>query len=848
MPPSQNLARASAPDRFRPGWVAVIAVAWMVAYAVWSAVAPPFETPLESLIDEAAIVPLRLGIAALGLWLGTRENLPRRARVAFLGLGVSFGLGALSNVLRLIPVIGTPLDPPLALAITVLQAMLLLGGLALLTRLGEERARAADWLDGAAIVLAVYLLAAHFITGGNPFVSSHLGARRWQFLIYLGGDVIAVLLLATTWFRRPAGLVRDSVGFLILGFALVGVADLVFDQQLQQGTLRNGGLLDATVALGFLLILLGLDLQRRRAGVAEPPAVERPERTVIASAAILSSTIPMLVLSFTGEAHPSHLAFHVAGVVLLLVLVLLRHYLDRERLTEMVRERSAADARFRSLVQRSSDAILQISTDHVIQWASPSASELAGTIPSLLAGRRITDLAHPEDRDRVAVFLANAGQPFTRNAALRWRMGRPDAWHEVESVVTDLTGDPTVRSYVLNTRNVSERVRLEQQLRQAQKLEAVGRLSGGIAHDFNNILAAILSHAQLVRQGLPSGDQRSADLLEIEQTAQRGAALTRRLLSFSRPEAGELQIQSLPVVIRGMEALLRRLLVDKVELQLDLGDAELWVRAVEGQVEQILMNLAINARDAMPGGGTVVVRTRALSVRPGQATIPGVLPGRWAELLVKDTGIGMSPDTLSRLFEPFFTTKPSGLGTGLGLTTVRGIVRSLGGHVHAESAPGQGTTMHVLLPLSQPGEAPVPAPRASPAMPIPARSVVMVVDDESALRSAMVRFLERSGFAPVGAGSAIEAMELLAARKYEVDLVITDMVMPGMGGREFVRHLREQRPSLPVLCISGHIAWESDDDDAPDAPWRPERLLAKPFAFPDFLHRVREALSASAAP
>jgi two-component system cell cycle sensor histidine kinase/response regulator CckA len=389
-------------------------------------------------------------------------------------------------------------------------------------------------------------------------------------------------------------------------------------------------------------------------------------------------------------------------------------------------------------------------------------------------------------------------------------------------------------------------VRLEQQLRQSQKLEAVGRLAGGIAHDFNNILAAIISHAQLVRGDLPPGDARTADLQEIEQTAQRGAALTRRLLSFSRPEAGEPEVQSLTTVIRGMEPLLRRLLLGQVKLTLALGDDALWIRTAEGQVEQILMNLAINARDAMPAGGTVTVSARALTVRPGGGELPGVLPGKWAELTVRDDGIGMEPETLSRLFEPFFTTKPSGLGTGLGLTTVRGIVRALGGHVLAESEPQRGTTMRVLLPLSQApaAEAPRPAPRVAPTE--QTRSLVLLVDDEHALRSAMERLLQRSGYAVVSAGSAAEALHLLDARDWRVDLVVTDMVMPGMGGREFVRVLQERSPVLPVLCMSGHMEWVESDEDAPDAPWRPDRLIAKPFAFPDLLQRVRDALLASA--
>ena len=836
------------PRRARLDGVAWATGAWLLAYLAWSLSAPPFDTLLERTIDDAAALPLRTGIAALALWLGRAGPADLRARRGFTWLGWAFALGAVANLLRT-AMMGTPLSPAFGLAVAIPQGVLTVAGLWQLAEIRQDRDLAADWLDAAVIVLASYLLAVHFIAGGDPFDPSHLGGRRWLFIAYLAADVLGVFLAATAWFRKPDGLSRDALGLLVLGFGVIGIADLRIDQLLQADQWLDGGVLDFAIALGFGLILLGLDNQRRHPSPSAELAHTRAGRHIVAPIAILAATVPMLQLVFEDRPRGSHLAFHVIGIVVLISLVLWRQHLDRTRLMAVAQERADADARFRSLVQRSSDAILEVGTDHVVRWASPSASEMAGTIPALLVGRRIADLAHPEDRDRIAVFLANASQPFARNAALRWRLGRADQWYEVESVVTDLTADPAVGAFVLNTRNVTERVRLEQQLRQAQKLEAVGRLAGGIAHDFNNILAAIITHAQLVRDGLPPGDGRAEDLLEIEQTAQRGAALTRRLLSFSRPEAGELQVHSLPTVIRGMEPLLRRLLVGQVELSLELGADDLWVRTAEGQVEQILMNLAINARDAMPDGGTVHVRTRGLTVRPGATDAPGVLPGRWAELVVHDSGVGMDAETLARLFEPFFTTKPSGLGTGLGLTTVRGIVRSLGGHVLAASAPAKGTTMRVLLPLAPAAEQAPPPPRLSPAIPERVRRIVMIVDDEAALRNAMQRFLERSGYAVLAAGTALDALQELAACDWKVDLVVTDMVMPGLGGREFVRRLRELQPALPVLCMSGHMEWEAggEDTDPPDAPWRPDRLLAKPFSFPDLLLRVRDAITPQGA-
>ncbi len=843
---------ASAPGRLKllvAGPVSRSVLIGIALYSLWSALAFPLETRWERIVDDAAMLPFRLGIALCALAIARQTTDDRAARLAWNLFGASFLIAAFANVLRIVPGGGSVLPGALRLGLAAPQVVLMLAGLWSLARLRRDTERAADWLDAGIIVLAGFLVATEFIAGGNPFVAQRLGSLRWLFLLYLCGDLLAVFLAATAWFRRPAGIARDALGVLTLGFAVIALVDLQYDQEIQRGTWQNGGLLDVLIAVGFGVIIIALDRHRK-----VPPAEDEPRtafregRHIVAPLAIVAAVLPTLALAWNPSFVPQHLAFQVTGMTVLIVLVLVRQHLVRRQTVRLARERVAADARFRSLVQRSSDAILQLSIDHVIQWASPSAGELAGPMPALLVGRKVSDLAHPEDRDRLAVFLANAGEPFARNAALRWRMGRADRWHDVESVVSDLAGDDAPRSLVLNTRNVTERVRLEQQLRQSQKLEAVGRLAGGIAHDFNNILAAIITHAQLVQDGLPPEDERAADLREIEQTAQRGAVLTRRLLSFSRPELGQLHTQALGSVLKGMEPMLRRLLVGQVELELDLGPDDLWVRTADGQIEQILMNLAINARDAMPEGGTVRIETRALNVRPGEpGRSPGVLPGRWADLRVRDSGVGMDDTTLANLFEPFFTTKPSGLGTGLGLTTVRGIVRALGGQVLADSAPGAGTTMRVLLPLTSPGVEAPPVLRIDDPTPVIGRPTVLVVDDEVTLRRATERFLERQGYEVLAAPSAIEALALLDARDWRVDVVITDMVMPGMDGRDFVRRLRARRPKLPVVCMSGHMEWDADDLEGVEAPWGPHNLLAKPFSFHDLVRRVRDALGEETA-
>jgi len=832
----------------RPGPVAIATVSWLLLYTLWGSVAGPFDTRWEMVLDEAAFVPFRLAITLLAYGLSRAPGIPQSTTIGWRLFSAAFAAAAISNIVRVIASPGDPLPSVVRFAFALPHALLIVAGLWKLARSRLETGRAADWFDAGVIVVSGFLLASWLIAGGNPFTGQQLGGMRWLFLFMMFIDIVALWFSATAWFRRPPGVARHALGLLTLGFASTAVVDLLYVQEVQRGASMNGGMIDMLVAVSLVFIILGLDVQRQQRVVVAPERrAMRQGRHIVAPIAIMAATLPLLWTAWT-DGRDTDLPFLVTGIVTLLVLVLIRQHLARVNATLSAQARAVADARFRSLVQRSSDAIFQIAPDHTIQWASPSAGEMTGTIPSLLVGRRISELAHAEDRDRLTVFLANAGEPFARNAVLRWRLGRAQTWHEVESVVSNLSADESVGGLVLNTRDVSERVRLEQQLRQAQKLEAVGRLAGGIAHDFNNILAAIITHAQLVRDELPPGDPSASDLLEIEQTAQRGAVLTRRLLSFSRPEAGELRAQPLRTVVRGMEPMLRRLLVGQVELWLELEDDDLWVRTAEGQLEQILMNLAINARDAMPDGGVVHVRTRACIVRPGDRSASrGTHAGNWAELTVRDEGVGMDDDTLARLFEPFFTTKPSGLGTGLGLATVRGIVRALGGHVTAESVKGKGSTLRVLLPLVA-AEPLLPA-QEQLGLPAPAvgRPTVLVVDDEITLRRAMERYLSRHGYDTLGAPSALDALAMLEARAWAVDLIVTDMVMPRMGGREFVRRIHARAPQIPVLCISGHMEWEAEDDAEPDAPWSRDRLLAKPFPFVEFLQRVRAALGGATA-
>jgi signal transduction histidine kinase/ActR/RegA family two-component response regulator len=404
---------------------------------------------------------------------------------------------------------------------------------------------------------------------------------------------------------------------------------------------------------------------------------------------------------------------------------------------------------------------------------------------------------------------------------------------------------------------------LEAQLRQAQKLEAVGRLAGGIAHDFNNLLTVILANAQLVADALGDADAAARalrdDVAEIRRAARSAAALTRQLLAFGRRQALAPRTLDLNVAAASAEHLLRRTIGSDVVIALDLAPSPCVVRADPTQVEQVLVNLAINARDAMPNGGTLTIGTDECAVggdaaaRPCESLgAPPQLPdGRYAVLWVRDTGHGMDAATLARAFEPFFTTKEHGRGTGLGLATVYGIVTQSGGGVHITSAPGRGTTVAVFLPIVSRTDAAVDVADAADAaerddVHVAAAwprgtETVLLVEDERAVRWSVRRALERLGYRVIEAKHGADALLRWRDHADDIDLVLSDVLMPEMSGRTLVERLRAERPCLPALLLSGYTR-DALQPNGPDDVVGDVALLQKPFSLGDLAHAVRDAL------
>ena len=498
---------------------------------------------------------------------------------------------------------------------------------------------------------------------------------------------------------------------------------------------------------------------------------------------------------------------------------------------EMAASLDGLTRQHRLVLESAADGILGIDRAHRITFANPVAERLLGVPPGGALGRLLHDYL-PGCAERCPACAAmDGGAPPPGDV----RVVREDgSSFPAECVAAPAREQGRVVGAVVGLKDVAERRRLEVELRQAQKMEAVGQLAGGIAHDFNNLLTAILAGGELAREAL-DGHPARADVEEIVAAARRGAALTRRVLAFSRRSAAETRVFDVSEMVLAAEKLLRRLLGEQVEITAEV-EPRCFVRADPALLEQAVVNLALNARDAMPRGGRLEIRVRRSP--PGAARDPGLPAGPLVELEVADTGVGMDEATRARIFEPFFTTKPDGKGTGLGLSTVYAAVRQAGGLVRVESAPGRGTTFRLHLP-AQPepdlrevgATAPGPSRRGSEA--------VLLVEDDPAVRLLARRALASAGYDVTEADRPSAALEALQARGRPVDLLVTDVILPEFSGAELAAALGARQPGLRVLYLSGYAAGHLREVEA-------GKLLPKPFGPEELLARVRAALDAGA--
>jgi two-component system, cell cycle sensor histidine kinase and response regulator CckA len=477
---------------------------------------------------------------------------------------------------------------------------------------------------------------------------------------------------------------------------------------------------------------------------------------------------------------------------------------------------------FRSLIENASDAITMLSADGTSLYESPSVERVLGLKPEEVVGTKSFALLHPDDLEAVqetfAAMLAGE-EPVPIEVRLRHRDG---TWRTVEAIGRRRWQDDEW-VVVVNYRDVTDQRLLQEQLLHSQKLESVGRLAGGVAHDFNNLLTAIGGYSEFLVAGFDDDDPRRADALEIVRASDRAAALTSQLLAFSRHQVLKAEILNLGDVVAGLERLLSGFLGDDVELSTSVSP-DCRVRADRGQVEQVITNLALNARDAMPTGGKVEL---AVSCVDGQV-----------ELTMRDTGVGMDAETITHVFEPFFTTK-AGKGTGLGLATVYGIVKQSGGGISVSSQPGEGSTFRVVLPLWV-EDTPVPVERPERVVERNGTEGVLLAEDEETIRSLVGEVLTRSGYKVFSAPNGDEAMLLLEQHIGEIDLLLTDVVMPGMRGPDLARAAALLSPNLRVLYTSGYASEPDEAFEDPDVAF-----IGKPFSPKELVSKVRDVLDAA---
>ncbi len=509
---------------------------------------------------------------------------------------------------------------------------------------------------------------------------------------------------------------------------------------------------------------------------------------------------------------------------------------ERKRAEATLRE---SEERFRSLIEKTTDILTVFDAQGTIRFASPSLGEALGRPLEEIVGRTMLEFVHPEDlertRRRFEEMLADPGATVRHTA----RVGAGDGrWRIFDSVGRSLFHVPAVGGLVVNSRDVTEQRALEDQFHQAQRLEAVGRLAGGVAHDFNNLLTVILGCAERLERSEARSESDRVSIREIRRAGERARDLTRRLLAFARREIIAPRAVDLNDLVRDAERLLRRLIGEDVELTTRLADG-LWpVKADPGQIEQVILNLAVNARDAMPRGGRLVLETGNADLDgAAAASHPGAAAGPHVRLEIADTGTGIPAEILPHVFEPFFTTKPEGQGTGLGLATVYGIVTQSGGHVRIRTEPGRGTTVEMLFPRTF--EVPRVDAGAAPGPVRGGHETILVIEDDPSVRDIASLTLEASGYRVLQAQNGRAALDLAAGHRDRIDLILTDVVMPGMSGPEAVAEIVRVRPASRVLYVSGH----ADETISRQRVLDPGvEFLPKPFTASTLLARIRKVL------
>jgi PAS domain S-box-containing protein len=511
-----------------------------------------------------------------------------------------------------------------------------------------------------------------------------------------------------------------------------------------------------------------------------------------------------------------------------------------ERLVRALRE---SQERFQFVARATNDAVWDWDLVSQAVWWNEGVQTLFGYPPEQIGPDSAWwyEMIHPEDRERVVSGIHAAIDRGAESWSAEYRCRRAD---DSYALVFDRgyvlrEGDGRATRMIGAMMDVTQRKQLEDELRQSQKMEAVGRLAGGVAHDFNNLLTVITGRSVLLLGRLKPDDPLRRSVEQIQKTADRAATLTRQLLAFSRKQVLQRKNLDLNSTVEEISAMLRRLIGEDINLLLTLGPDAGRVNADPGQLEQVLMNLAVNARDAMPSGGTLRVETGRVQLAAPPPDRPDALPaGPYAVLRVMDTGVGMDAAIQARIFEPFFTTKEPGKGTGLGLSMVHGVVRQHGGEIRVRSVVGSGTTFEIYLPQIETGPD-AGGPDEAAVRPATGSETILLAEDEEDVRALAREVLERQGYTVLEAADGAEALQVYEKEGERIDLILTDVVMPRMSGRELVDRVRATKSTMPVLYMSGYTEDAILRHGVRDASML---LLGKPFTPGDLVGKIREVL------
>jgi len=583
--------------------------------------------------------------------------------------------------------------------------------------------------------------------------------------------------------------------------------------------------------------------------------IERREWSLSWAAITVTLLLTAGLISFAlGALHPhsveagrADLVVAVRGLVGLVLVFDLYVVYQQLQIARMRRRLVEREEFFQLISENVVDMIAVVDSNGKRVYNSPSYHRILGYALDELEATSSFEQVHPDDRQIVVDAAADARRTGV-GRRIEYRMRHKDgSWVFLESTASPVVNAKgEVENLVIVNRDISERRRLEEQLRQSQKMDAIGRLSGGVAHDFNNLLGVIIGYAEILQERIPETDSMRAPVDQIIKAGSRASSLTKQLLAFSRQQVLEPKVLVLNAVVSDTEKMLRRLIGEDIELLTSLDPALGKIRADQGQIEQVIMNLVVNARDAMPEGGRLVIETANFEIddKFARRYAYPVLPGSYILLTVSDNGIGMDTATQQRIFEPFFTTKEKGKGTGLGLSLVYGVVKQSGGYIDVVSTRGKGTTFNIYLPRV--GQNVVETKTIGPDHPEELRGTetILLAEDEDTLRALTRHLLELYGYRVLEACDGNQALRLSEQTTDEIHVLLTDVVMPGISGRILADQLKQKRTDLKVVFMSGYTGQRVGEKEILEPG---SLFLQKPFTREGLARKIREALDVSMA-